>query len=589
MTAASVHAVQRLAGNAAAARFVQRRGISPGDAYTEAVSGATSALPYRERMEQAFGQSFADVAAHVGTAQAQRGLAHLDAVAASFGGSVAFAEPSPGPRVVAHELAHVVQQRAGGSAVQAKPAGVSAPADRAEVAADRAADAVMRGDPVPDVGTADDAYLHRTTVNTNGGVFDNAPFYIPISGTGAVGERVGANIGVDFTAGDLVEAPANGIALIQTVKSVTDRVPGTTTLNPTRDQGNTAVSTNPDDVGLVAANGAAIDIPVHRPGRTDANNNPIYGVGFGAAAPSTSLSDGTPTLGRSQRGAHVRNAATGAFDPPVKAQMEDGPGRTIRVAGQSFEMTFEIAALVTDGPMANTYLGSVQWGWQSDAAGTVTLKPFAALASGAPAADFMQAATVWNNATFHDSAGNAVNTVDVPLTTLRSGVQAAVDMTTADIVARIPVVRQEITGLPAGPSVDRTNKEFELRALETEVAKCKINLSLTCNSISDTGGAAAPPEDEVWLALTGGGAMTIALTATRTFRNGGAHTYEFPVSDFLPLSAPLHIEVNEHDRAGTRSKAHDDIVLAFDWSPPFGPATHSDPDGHYTAQIGFNR
>ena len=51
--------------------------------------------------------------------------------------------------------------------------------------------------------------------------------YSAVSGTGAVGSASGRNIGLDFTAGDLVEAPVNGVALIQTVKGVTDRKPGT--------------------------------------------------------------------------------------------------------------------------------------------------------------------------------------------------------------------------------------------------------------------------------------------------------------------------------------------------------------------------
>src|SRR5204862_5120274 len=124
--------------------------------------------------------------------------------------------------------------------------------------------------------TADGITLHRTSVTTNGGSFNNDAMYTAVSGTGAVGERIGANIQLDFLANDLVEAPLNGIGLIQTVKSVTDRVPGTNTLNPARDQGNTAVTNEADQAGLLAPTGAAIDISVHRPGRTDAKHNTIY-------------------------------------------------------------------------------------------------------------------------------------------------------------------------------------------------------------------------------------------------------------------------------------------------------------------------
>jgi hypothetical protein len=463
-------------------------------------------------------------------------------------------------------------------------------------AGNAAATALLHRDAAPRVTRgAGGPRLRRTTVDTNGGVFDNAPMYSPVRGTGAVGERVGANIMIDFTPGDLVEAPLNGVVLIQTVKGVTDKKPDGT-LGATRDQGDTAVTDNPDDRSLVGASGVAIDVSVHPGQRDEPNTNPVYGVGFGAPAPSASLRDGTPTLGRTQRGAHVRDPVTGVLSPPVRAQMEDGPGRVLAVAGQSFEMTFEVAALVTDGPMQDTYLGSVEWGWQSDATGTVTLKPFTPLASGAPTATFMGAATTWNAATFHDQSfwgtllDETAETVDLPITTLPSGVKAAVDMTTPEILARSRVVQGEIAGLPAGPGVDRTNKEFELRALVTELAKRKIQINLTCNSISDTGSAANPAEDEVGVSLDGGGGgLGLTLTGNRTYRAGDAHTYTFPVTDFMPLTGSVHVEVIEHDRAGPGGRAHDDVLIALDWLPPFAPVVRADPGGHYTARIGFNK
>jgi hypothetical protein len=598
--AAKIEALQRSAGNAAVARALQaQRTDSPGVAFEEATAGSASALPHRERMEAAFGQRFDGVSAHVGTPQAQRGLARVGARAAAHGERVAFADPSPSVSDVAHELAHVAQQRASRSTVQALPSGLSASTDPAELAADQAAAAVVAGEPAPAVGTADGAMLHRTTVNTNGGVFDNAAGYTPVNApTGAVNDLLGADIKMDFRAGELVEAPIDGIALIQTVKSVTDHAPGGAALHAGRDTTDTAVTTDPDDTQLVSAGGTAIDAPTQQAGRDHPNASPIYfGTGTGAAAPATNLND---MLGADwPRGAHVRNATTGALDPPIPAHIEDGPRRIIELAGQSFEMNFEVTALVTAGPMANTYLGSIEWGWQSDAAGVVTLKPFVALASGAPTATFMQAAGVWNAAEFHDDSagprwlqewlGLVVPSVDLPITTLPSGVRAAVDMTTTDILARLPVVRGELGGLPAGPSVDRTNKEFELRALVSELEKRKINVTLTCNSISDTGGAASPPEDEIWLALDGGGTFATTLTAIRPFRTGNTHTYEFPVRDFLPLTAPVHLEVNEHDRAGTKSAAHDDILLALDWASPFATVVRSDAGGHYLVQIKFDK
>ena len=51
------------------------------------------------------------------------------------------------------------------------------------------------------------------------------------------------------------------------------------------------------------------------------------------------------------------------------ATMADAPQRRIEFAGQQWTQSFEATALVLDGPMANAYLGSVEWGWQVDASG----------------------------------------------------------------------------------------------------------------------------------------------------------------------------------------------------------------------------
>ena len=470
--------IQRKAGESAPAP------AAPGEAFASAAGGTRSALPHRAQMESAFGQSFAGVEAHVGTPEAQVGLSSLGARAAAFGETVAFADSNPDTHLVAHELAHVVQARNGGGGVQAKSAtAVSQPGDASELAADRAADAVVRGEPVPDVGTASGVTLHRSTVTTNGGAFNNDAMYSGVSGTGAVGERVGANIMIDFNANDLVETPADAIGLVQTVKSVTDRVAATNTLNPTRDQGNTAVTNEADEAGLVASNGVAVDIPVHRPGRTDANHNPIYGTGFDRPDASTSLRQsnpatpavgatpavperGRPSLGRSQRGSHIRNP-DGTFQAPVPAQMEDGPGRVIETAGQSFEMTFEVTALVTDGPMVNTYLGSVEWGWQSDDHGVVTLKPFAMKSAGVPTSAFMTAAETWNGATFHttDAAATAVSTINLPVTKHRTADPASLN--DQQLEQRMRELCDEILRMDRS-SPDYQNKRFEIRALGQE-------------------------------------------------------------------------------------------------------------------------
>ncbi len=209
---------------------------------------------------------------------------------------------------------------------------------------------------------------------------------------------MGADILLDFTPNDLVEAPVDGISLIQTVRGVTNRVPGKSTLDRGRPHDNTAVSSNKDDTQLVGPGGVAVDVPVHRPGRDDANRSPGYGVGWTGPATSNTLGADAPTLGRTaarcaRAGSRHRCAAAAGEGP-------DG-GRALAgrctVKDQTFEMNFEVTALVTAGPLKDTYLGSIEWGWESDTSGTVTLKPFRLLQAGVPTDSFMGAAHTWND------------------------------------------------------------------------------------------------------------------------------------------------------------------------------------------------
>jgi len=55
----------------------------------------------------------------------------------------------------------------------------------------------------------------------------------------------------------------------------------------------------------------------------------------------------------------------------------------------------------------------------------------------------------------------------------------------------------------------------------------------------------------------------------------------------MPLTAAVHIDVNEHDRAGKVSPAHDDLLASIDWAPPF-ISTFEFGD-HYTVTVRFNR
>src|SRR5262245_19605558 len=138
----------------------------------------------RDKMEGAFGADFSSVRVHTDGA-ANDAAKDLNAHAFAAGSDLFFdqGEYQPGDeggdRLIAHELAHVVQTgSAGGGAGGAGGGGGGGPAtktavgavsvssmsDAAEHAADRAADAVVKGEPVGDVGTASPATVHRDAI-----------------------------------------------------------------------------------------------------------------------------------------------------------------------------------------------------------------------------------------------------------------------------------------------------------------------------------------------------------------------------------------------------------------------------------------
>ena len=101
----------------------------------------------RRKMEQAFGADFSGVRVHNDGA-AQENAAALDAEAATHGQDIYLGPGAPsqqsaeGRRLIAHELAHVVQQQRSG---QVSSSTVSKPGDAFEAEADRAAAAATAG------------------------------------------------------------------------------------------------------------------------------------------------------------------------------------------------------------------------------------------------------------------------------------------------------------------------------------------------------------------------------------------------------------------------------------------------------------
>jgi len=111
-------------------------GAGSDDPVSRALAGQGTAVPFRPQMESMFGESFSDVAAHVGK---EAELSGVNANAAARSDQVAFATSSPSPSLVAHELTHVVQQRQAGTDSVAASRDVADETDAAEVEADQIA------------------------------------------------------------------------------------------------------------------------------------------------------------------------------------------------------------------------------------------------------------------------------------------------------------------------------------------------------------------------------------------------------------------------------------------------------------------
>ncbi len=148
LTPAALLHLQRAAGNAGVARLLAEEQVEP----PRPIRGGGEPLEpaTRAAMERSFGTDFGSVRVHRG-AEAARSAAAFRARAYTVGEDVVLGDTAPEPRTIAHELTHVVQQRAG--PVDGTPIGkgvrVSDPSDRFERAAEATADRVMGREVAP--------------------------------------------------------------------------------------------------------------------------------------------------------------------------------------------------------------------------------------------------------------------------------------------------------------------------------------------------------------------------------------------------------------------------------------------------------
>jgi hypothetical protein len=149
--------LQRMAGNQSVSALLgQEQEEAQGSPVREVVgSGGGSSLEpgARSFLEERMGTDFSDVRVHTGP-RADESARSINAQAYTVGTDVVFRsgayqpDTPAGRHVLAHELAHVVQQKAGPVEGTPAPGGISIshPSDQFEQAASRAADHAMAGE-----------------------------------------------------------------------------------------------------------------------------------------------------------------------------------------------------------------------------------------------------------------------------------------------------------------------------------------------------------------------------------------------------------------------------------------------------------
>ncbi len=340
----------------------------------------------------------------------------MNARAFTVGRDIAFAsdefqpETPTGCRLLAHEMAHVVQQ-SGGS-----PAGRRSPQLHA---AERSI---------------------QRAVRTLGGEWDTTKYDVVQDAAGTT--DIGVDIALNFKPEDPVDAEL--IGLTQTSRTII----GGKLAFPTDTTRRRAIPAGEKGV----EEGTKID-------RLSAYGNPLY------AATSPGVADtlaSTPTSAFwGQHGWHYNDPLSGAQHQD--AILKDTP--TVDPPGANSSQNFESAALAVKGSQDGTYYGSVTWGWQTDAAGTLSKSPLAIGSAGVPSATFMRAAELWNTNT--TSSGTA--TINLPTSSLPANTTLPSSRSTSDLVIAIARVNSELASML--PGTDKTNKEFEKKALAFELAK----------------------------------------------------------------------------------------------------------------------
>ena len=331
----------------------------------------------RAYFEPRFGHDFSRVRIHADR-QAGETARAMDAVAYTVGSRIAFAEgryqpwTAAGRRLLAHELAHVAQQR--NASVPGTHLEVGKPSDAAEHAADAAAQHALGHATTRTVDAIDSsATVRRETAESWAGKFDNDKQYGVKNVNDGKGQGLyGSPIKIRFTPKPIVHA--DKVALVQTAVSTWNDQPW-------------FIGQEEADRTAMEARSTSAGTHIDQPSRSSTTplagmKNPPSGGDLAASVPGTNSKFGIPS-------AKDEESRQAWLSDPA----ELGPIPDDVAASQSLET----AALAVSGPQQGVYYGSVRWGWDKAAgAKTATAKKFQSASKDAPSADFGSASELWN-------------------------------------------------------------------------------------------------------------------------------------------------------------------------------------------------
>jgi hypothetical protein len=355
----------------------------------------------RAHLEKRFEHNFSKVRIHADTAAAESASA-LGARAYTLGTDVSFGAGQYAPTtrrggaLLAHELAHVVQQE-GATFEPGQTPVLGSESDPSE----RNADAAVRAAISPHRSTALNirAQLRATAprvatvqraVATWGGEFETTKYNLL-----AMPGFDGVEIDLEFRPNDKVDAEK--IGMVQSVLS--------------SEKGAPVLIGTPAEQAVYKQRAVA-------PGKTGAGRqidqlamadfaNPLYATGVAGAADRLRT---TPT------GAGWGHHGWRYTDKAGKVQTKNAllkDKAKLSSARKESAQKFETTALAVQGVQEGTYYGSVSWGWEKNVAGVVAKLPLTRVSKDAPSDTFTNAARKWNTSKILGGR----STIDLPIVT----------------------------------------------------------------------------------------------------------------------------------------------------------------------------